>query len=149
VAVRGAPVPWGTLIIDGTVVSASHPPDLLGAQPPVLAPERAAWLADQACSRFHPPPTAAAALRIRPHRHGRLPTATPSRTLSGRCAGLSSVTEPARRGTPTNRTGAGPAPKQHLQLLEQLPQAQADATCVGRRSRSRVRKPWATDTKVT
>jgi hypothetical protein len=72
-----------------------------------------------------------------------------SRTLSGWRAGLSSVTEPARRGTLTYRTGAGPTPKQHLHLLEQLPQAQADATCLGRPSRSRVRNPWATDTKLT
>jgi hypothetical protein len=35
-------------------MSAGHLPDLLRAQPPVLAPERIAWLADQACSRFHP-----------------------------------------------------------------------------------------------
>jgi len=48
-----------------------------------------------------------------------------------------------------DRAGAGPAPKQHLQLLEQLLQAQADATCFGRRSRSRVKNPWAIDTKVT
>jgi nucleotide-binding universal stress UspA family protein len=52
-------------------------------------------------------------------------------------------------GVQRHRAGAGPAPKQHLQLLKQLPQAQADATCFGRRSRSRVRNPWATDTKVT
>jgi hypothetical protein len=73
----------------------------------------------------------------------------PSRTLSGWCAGLSLVAKPARCGTMADRAGAGPAPKQHLQLLKQLPQAQADATCLGRRSRSRVRNPWATDTKVT
>jgi hypothetical protein len=73
----------------------------------------------------------------------------PSRALSGWCAGLSSVTKPARYGTVADRAGADPAPKQHLQLLEQLPQAQADATWLGRPSRSRVRNPWATDTKVT
>ena len=34
-------------------------------------------------------------------------------------------------------------------LAEQLPQRQADAAGLGRPSRSRVRKPWATDTRVT
>ena len=38
---------------------------------------------------------------------------------------------------------------QDLQLVEQLPHSQADATSFGERSRSRVRNPWATDTKVT
>jgi hypothetical protein len=54
-AVHGAPVPWGRLTVDGVaVVSARHLPDLLRAQPPVLAPERIVWLAGQARSRFHP-----------------------------------------------------------------------------------------------
>src|SRR5215211_7172050 len=78
-----------------------------------------------------------------------IPSAASSRALSGWRAGLSSVTKPARCGTVADRAGAGPAPKQHLQRLEQLPHAQADATCFGRRSRSRVRNPWATDTKLT
>jgi hypothetical protein len=72
-----------------------------------------------------------------------------SRTLSGWCACLSSVTKPARCGTVADRAGAGPARKQHLQLLQQLPQGQADATGFGRRSRSKVRKPCATLTRVT
>jgi hypothetical protein len=55
VAVHGTPVPWGTLTVDGVaVVSAGHLPDLLRAQPPVLAPQRATWLAERARSRFHP-----------------------------------------------------------------------------------------------
>ena len=45
--------------------------------------------------------------------------------------------------------GAGPAAKQDLQPCQQLPQAQADAAGFGRRSRSRVRNPWATETRVT
>jgi hypothetical protein len=36
-----------------------------------------------------------------------------------------------------------------LQLIEQLPQGQADAAGFGRRSRSKVKKPCATDTIVT
>jgi len=55
VAVHGAPVPWGTLTVDGViVVSADHLPDLLRAQPPMLVPERVVWLADQARRWFHP-----------------------------------------------------------------------------------------------
>lgn len=53
--VRSALVPWGTLTVERvTVMLAGHLPDLLRAQPPVLAPERIAWLADQARGRFHP-----------------------------------------------------------------------------------------------
>jgi hypothetical protein len=74
---------------------------------------------------------------------------TPSRALSGRGARLSSVTEPARRGTLAEGTGAGPTAQQGLQLAQELPQRQADAAGFGRRSRSRVRKPWATETNVT
>jgi hypothetical protein len=73
----------------------------------------------------------------------------PSRTLSGRRAWLSSVTKPAGRGALADGTGAGPAAQQGLQLAQQLPQAQADAAGFGRPSRSKVRKPWATETKVT
>src|SRR6266545_4680125 len=72
-----------------------------------------------------------------------------SRALSGRRAGWSSVAEPAWRGTSAGGAGAGPTAQQGLQLVEQLPQGQADAAGFGRRSRSRVRKPWATDTNVT
>jgi hypothetical protein len=71
-----------------------------------------------------------------------------SRALSGRST-CWSWAEPAWRGTPAGGTGTGPAAQQGLQLTEQLPQRQADAAGFGRRSRSRVRKPWATDTRVT
>jgi hypothetical protein len=55
VAVHGASVPWGALRSEGvTVVPARRLPDLLGALPPVLGPERVAWLADRARLRFRP-----------------------------------------------------------------------------------------------
>jgi hypothetical protein len=51
------------------------------------------------------------------------------------------------------RLHTGQAPAQQASrtrhLVEQLPQGQADAAGFGRRSRSRVRKPYATQTKVT
>jgi hypothetical protein len=54
VAVHGASIPWGLLRAEGvTVVPARRLPDLLGALPPVLGPERVAWLADRARLRFH------------------------------------------------------------------------------------------------
>jgi hypothetical protein len=54
-AVNGARVPWGDLQVDGvTVAPARQVPDLLQALPPVLGPERVAWLADRARLRFHP-----------------------------------------------------------------------------------------------
>jgi hypothetical protein len=54
VAVHGASIPWGLLLADGvTVVPARRLPDLLQALPPVLGPERVAWLADRARLRFH------------------------------------------------------------------------------------------------
>ena len=53
VAVHGASVPWGVLQADEvTIVSARRVPDLLQALPPVLGPERVAWLADRARLRF-------------------------------------------------------------------------------------------------
>ena len=53
VAVHGTSVPWGNLQADGvTVVPARQVPDLLQALPPVLGPERVAWLADRARLRF-------------------------------------------------------------------------------------------------
>jgi Nuclease-related domain len=53
VAVHGASVPWGALRAEGvTVVPARRLPDLLQALPPVLGPERVAWLADRARLRF-------------------------------------------------------------------------------------------------
>jgi hypothetical protein len=55
VAVHGASVPWGLLRADGvTIVPARRLPDLLQALPPVLGPERVAWLADRARLRFRP-----------------------------------------------------------------------------------------------
>ena len=54
-AVHGARVPWGVLRAEGvTVVPARRLPDLLCALPPVLGPERVAWLADRARLRFRP-----------------------------------------------------------------------------------------------
>jgi Nuclease-related domain len=53
VAVHGASVPWGRLHTDGvTVAPARRVPDLLRALPPILGPERVAWLADRARLRF-------------------------------------------------------------------------------------------------
>ena len=53
VAVQGASVPWGQVRADGvTVISARRVPDLLQASPPILGPERVAWLADRARVRF-------------------------------------------------------------------------------------------------
>jgi hypothetical protein len=53
VAVHGASVPGGLLQADGvTIVPARRVPDLLQALPPVLGPERVAWLADRARLRF-------------------------------------------------------------------------------------------------
>jgi hypothetical protein len=53
VAVHGASVPWGCLQADGvTVAPARQVPDLLQALPPILGPERVAWLADRARLRF-------------------------------------------------------------------------------------------------
>jgi hypothetical protein len=54
-AVHGAGVPWGLLQADGvTVAPARRVPDLLQARPPILGPERVAWLADRARLRFRP-----------------------------------------------------------------------------------------------
>jgi Nuclease-related domain len=54
VAVHGAQVPWGKVVIDGVpVVAARRLPSMLGQLPVVLGPERVAWLADQARVRFH------------------------------------------------------------------------------------------------
>jgi hypothetical protein len=55
VAVHGTTVPWGLLQADGvTIVPARRVPDLLQALPPMLGPERVAWLADRARLRFRP-----------------------------------------------------------------------------------------------
>jgi hypothetical protein len=54
VAVHGAQVPRGKVVIDGvSLVPARRLPSLLRAVPPVLGPERVADLADQARVRFH------------------------------------------------------------------------------------------------
>jgi Nuclease-related domain len=54
VAVHGAQVPWGKVVVDGVpVVAARRLPSMLRALPAVLGPERVAWLADQARVRFH------------------------------------------------------------------------------------------------
>jgi hypothetical protein len=48
-------VPWGKVVMNGVpVMAARRLPSMLGALPPVLEPERVAWLADQARVRFHP-----------------------------------------------------------------------------------------------
>ena len=55
VAVHGAQVPWGKVVIDGVpVVAARRLPTMLRALPAVLGPERVAWLADQARVRSTP-----------------------------------------------------------------------------------------------
>jgi Nuclease-related domain len=55
VAVHGASIPWGRVHADGTtVVPARQLANLLQALPPILGPERVAWLADRARLRFHP-----------------------------------------------------------------------------------------------
>jgi hypothetical protein len=53
-AVHGAQVPWGKVVIEGVpVVAARRLPSMLRALPPLLGPERIAALADQARVRFH------------------------------------------------------------------------------------------------
>jgi hypothetical protein len=55
VAVHGAPVPWGSLVVGGvSVVAASHLTDWLRARPTTLSPARVAWLAERARQRFRP-----------------------------------------------------------------------------------------------
>jgi hypothetical protein len=52
-AIHGAAVPWGRVDTDRVaVVPARRVPDLLRALPPILGPERVAWLADRARLRF-------------------------------------------------------------------------------------------------
>jgi hypothetical protein len=54
VAVHGAQVPWGKVVVGGVpVVTARRLPSLLHALPPMLGPERVTGLADQARIRFH------------------------------------------------------------------------------------------------
>jgi hypothetical protein len=53
-AVHGARVPWGKVVMDGVpVVPAKRLPSMLRALPTVLRPERVAELADQARVRYH------------------------------------------------------------------------------------------------
>jgi hypothetical protein len=53
VAVHGTSVPWGRVHADGaTVVPARRVRELLETLPPILGPERVAWLADRARLRF-------------------------------------------------------------------------------------------------
>jgi hypothetical protein len=52
-AVHGAQVPWGKVVMQGVpVVAARRLPSMLRALPPVLGPERVAWLVDRARVRF-------------------------------------------------------------------------------------------------
>jgi Nuclease-related domain len=54
VAIHGAEVPWGKVVIQGVpVVPARRLPCMLGDLPPMLGPERVADLADRARVRFH------------------------------------------------------------------------------------------------
>jgi hypothetical protein len=54
VAVHGAQVPWGKIVVDGVpVVAARRLPSMLRQLPAVLGPERVTVLADQARVRFH------------------------------------------------------------------------------------------------
>jgi hypothetical protein len=54
-AVHGAQVPWGKVVMDGVpVVPARRLPRMLCQLPAVLGPERVATLADQARIGFHP-----------------------------------------------------------------------------------------------
>jgi Nuclease-related domain len=54
VAVHGAQVPWGKVVVLGVpVVPARRLPSMLRQLPAVLGPERVAVLADQARVRFH------------------------------------------------------------------------------------------------
>jgi hypothetical protein len=53
VAVHGARVPWGKVVVDGVpVVTARRLPSMLRQLPAVLGPERVAAVADQARIRF-------------------------------------------------------------------------------------------------
>jgi hypothetical protein len=55
VAVHGAQVPWGKVVLEGVpVVPARRLPSMLGELPAVLGSERVAVLANQARVRFHP-----------------------------------------------------------------------------------------------
>jgi hypothetical protein len=52
-AVHGATVPWGRVVVSGvTVAPAGRVPDLLRALPSILTPEQVEWFADRARLRF-------------------------------------------------------------------------------------------------
>jgi hypothetical protein len=54
VAVHGAQVPWGKVVMNGVpIVSARRLPSMLRQLPAVLGPERVVDLANQARVRFH------------------------------------------------------------------------------------------------
>ena len=54
VAVHGAQVPWGKVVVRGVpVIAARRLPSMLRALPPLLGPERITAVADQARVRFH------------------------------------------------------------------------------------------------
>ena len=54
VAVRGAQVPWGKVLVEGVpVVPARRLPSMFRQRPALLGPERVAALAEQARIRFH------------------------------------------------------------------------------------------------
>jgi Nuclease-related domain len=54
VAVHGAQVPWGKVVVQGVpVIAARRLPSMLRALPPLLGPERITAVADQARVRFH------------------------------------------------------------------------------------------------
>ena len=54
VAVHGAQVPWGKVVVEGVpVIAARRLPSMLRSLPAVLGPERVAAVANQARIRFH------------------------------------------------------------------------------------------------
>jgi hypothetical protein len=54
IAIHGAQVPWGKVVVEGVpVVAARRLPSMLRALPPLLGPERITAVADQARVRFH------------------------------------------------------------------------------------------------
>jgi hypothetical protein len=84
VAVHGAGVPWGQIQADGvTVVPALRVPGLLRALPPILGPERVAWLAGRARLRSAPAlklvGVSRQLQRCRPASRGSSPSWTPKR----------------------------------------------------------------------
>jgi hypothetical protein len=67
VAVHGAQVPWGKIVVDGVpVVPARRLPSMLRALPAVLGPERVAALAGEARCGSTPPPDSQPACASQP-----------------------------------------------------------------------------------